>query len=216
MKNILPKNLEAVFLDFDGVVVESANIKSLAFYELYLPYGSGVAELAKEYHLKNQGISRYKKFDDINKLFLNNTYSEDEKESLSNRFSEIVFKKIIQAPFVEGVLNFLKEMQGKHITVFLLSATPHQELITICKAKGILDYFTDIHGHPDEKSAIGQKIITQRFFSKENSVFIGDSLSDFKAASAMQVNFIGRVPDAEKSPFDSSVYTIKDFKDLMI
>jgi len=216
MKNMLPKNLEAVFLDFDGVVVESANIKIQAFYELYLPYGIDVAEQARDHHLKNQGVSRDKKFDEMHKLFLNKVCSENEKEKLSTKFSEIVFEKIIAAPLVDGVLRFLKEMQNQHIPVFLLSATPHEELLAICEERGILGSFKGVYGMPYEKSEIGEEIINEYHLNKEGIVFIGDSLSDFKAASIINVKFIGRVPDDEENPFDVSVFAIKDFSVLIL
>ncbi len=212
---MLPKNLEAIFLDFDGVVVESAHIKTEAFYELYLSYGEEAASYARSYHLKNQGVSRYKKFDEIHKLFLNKNCSENEKESLSARFSEIVFEKIIDALLVDGVLNFLKEMQDQNIPVFLLSATPHEELLTICSARGILSYFKGAYGAPHEKSTLGEKIVNDYHFNKESIIFIGDSLSDFKAATAINVTFMGRVPDGEENPFEPSIKTIANFLDLM-
>lgn len=215
MKNMLPKNLEAVFLDFDGVVVESTHIKTQAFYDLYLPYGMEAAKNAENYHLQYQGISRYKKFDEIHKLFLDKKCTEEEKEKLSTKFSEIVFEKIVKAPLVEGILDFLESMQNQHIPVFLLSATPHEELLAICNARGILSYFKAAYGAPHEKSAIGKKIINDYQFSRERIVFIGDSLSDFKAAFAINVTFIGRVPEDEKNSFDSSVRTIVNFLDLM-
>lgn len=215
MKNMLPQKLEAFFLDFDGVVVESTDIKTEAFYDLYLPYGKEVAKNARDYHLQYQGVNRYKKFDEIHRLFLNKTCSEEEKKSLSTKFSEIVFEKIINAPLVDGVVDFLREMQTQAIPVFLLSATPHEELLAICSARRILSYFTAAYGAPYEKSLIGEKIITDYQFNKENIVFIGDSISDFKAASALDIMFVGRVPNGEKNPFGSFIKTITNFLDLM-
>ncbi len=212
---MLPKNLDALFLDFDGVVVESAHIKTQAFYELYLPYGTEVADNAKNYHLQYQGVNRYKKFEEIHKLFLNRACLEDEKEKLSTKFSEIVFEKIIEAPLVEGVLGFLREMQKQAIPIFLLSATPHEELLGICKERKILSYFKGAYGATYEKSAMGKKIISDYHFNKESIIFIGDSLSDFKAASALNVTFVGRVPDGEENPFDSSIKTITNFLELI-
>jgi phosphoglycolate phosphatase-like HAD superfamily hydrolase len=212
---MLLKNLEVFFLDFDGVVVESAHIKTQAFYDLYLPYGVDVAEKARDHHLQYQGVNRYKKFDEIHKLFLNKVCSEDEKEKLSAKFSEIVFEKIIEAPLVDGVLDFLKKMQLHEIPVFLLSATPHEELLAICSTREILNYFKGAYGAPYEKSVMGKKIISDYHFNKESVIFIGDSLSDFKAASAINVTFIGRVPDGEENPFDVSIKTITNFLELV-
>lgn len=55
--------IKAIFWDFDGVIADSVNVKTDAFYELYLPYGKEVAEKVKEYHLANGGVSRFKKFE---------------------------------------------------------------------------------------------------------------------------------------------------------
>lgn len=213
---MLAKNLEAVFLDFDGVVVESADIKTQAFYELYLPWGKDIAEKARDYHLKNQGVSRYKKFDEIHKLFLDKICSAGEKENLSMKFSEIVFEKIIEAPLVKGVLVFLEKMNNQNIPIFLLSATPHAELLSICKERKFLSYFKEIYGAPYKKSEIGNKIINRHRLNKDFLVFVGDSISDFKASSLMDVHFIGRVSDGEDNPFNSSVVTIKDFMALLV
>ncbi len=102
-------------------------------------------------------------------------------------------------------------MQSQHIPVFLISATPHEELLTICEARGILGYFKGAFGAPYEKSEIGEKIVSDCHYRKEHIVFIGDSLSDFNAAAAMNVKFIGRVPEGEENLFDVSVCTIRDF-----
>lgn len=211
---MLPKKLSSVFLDFDGVVIESANIKTLAFHELYLPYGSDIADKAMNYHIKHQGVSRYKKFIEIHRMFLNKTCSEDEKEKLSKKFSEIVLEKILDCPFVTGILDFLMQLRNKKIPVFLLSATPHDELITICKKRKIFDYFKDIYGAPYEKNSVGINIVQKHNLNKGESIFIGDSPSDFKAAKTMNITFIGRVPRGEINPFDASTPIIENFKDL--
>ena len=49
--------IKAIFWDFDGVIADSVNVKTDAFYELYLPYGKNIAEKVKEYHLANGGFS---------------------------------------------------------------------------------------------------------------------------------------------------------------
>ncbi len=214
MKNILPKNLKSVFLDFDGVVLESADIKTQAFYDLYLPYSSEIAEKAREYHIRYQGVNRAKKFEAIHKLFLNRECQDSEKLELSKKFSDIVFQKILGCPFVEGVNSFLRKMTADKIPVFLLSATPQEELLTICDKRNLLNSFQGIYGSPHEKSVVGKNIMRECNLGREEAIFVGDSVSDFKAATAMNVLFIGRVPKGEVSPFDLSIPIIESFKDL--
>ncbi len=214
MKSTLNKT-RSFFLDFDGVVVESADIKTEAFYDLYLPYGKEVAILAKDYHLNHQGVSRSKKFDAMHELFLGKKCSDDEKKILTKKFSELVFDKILLCPLVDGIIGFLKQQKEKNIPVFLLSATPHDELLNICEKRGLSLFFKEMYGAPFEKSERGTFIMQQHHFAKNDIIFIGDSISDFNAASAIGVNFIGRVKEGDKNPFDSKVKVIKDFKALL-
>ena len=54
---------QAIIFDFDGVVVESGDIKTQAFANLYRSYGdlTIMTEVAR-YHKLNGGMSRYQKF----------------------------------------------------------------------------------------------------------------------------------------------------------
>jgi phosphoglycolate phosphatase-like HAD superfamily hydrolase len=204
----------AIFLDFDGVVIESANIKTQAFYDLYLPYGFDIACKAKDYHMKNQGISRFKKFLFLHRSLLQKDCLPEEQKVLSKKFSDIVFKKIFDAPLVEGVLNFLEKMKKISIPVFLLSATPDEELKCICDKKKLDSFFKGIYGSPYEKKNIGEKIITDNKFDKEKIVFIGDSVSDYEAAKDLKVKFIGRLSD-NNTIFPKDIDTIKNFNELL-
>ena len=47
--------------DFDGVIVDSVDIKTEAFGEIYSNYGSSITEKVKNYHIENGGLSRYEK-----------------------------------------------------------------------------------------------------------------------------------------------------------
>ena len=53
--------IKAIIFDFDGVLVESAEIKTEAFRQLFSSFPDKVHEIV-EYHKRNMGISRYVKF----------------------------------------------------------------------------------------------------------------------------------------------------------
>ena len=50
-----------IFWDFDGVIKDSLEIKTNAFYQLFQEYGIDIANKVKEHHLLNGGMSRYEK-----------------------------------------------------------------------------------------------------------------------------------------------------------
>lgn len=183
---------EAVFLDFDGVVVESTAIKTDAFYELYKPFGEDIALMAKEYHLEHQGITRAVKFREMHQRFLGKECSENEQIRLSQAFTKFVFEEILKCPLVEGVTEFLEKNQKNNIPVFLMSATPDEELRRIVDQRGLSPYFIEIHGAPRTKVDIGRDLLGRYAFNKNQVVFIGDSISDYQASREIQTHFIGR------------------------
>ena len=55
------QNLQAVFFDFDGVLVDSIGLKTKAYIEIFQPYGKQAVDEIKYYHKKYGGIDRYRK-----------------------------------------------------------------------------------------------------------------------------------------------------------
>lgn len=209
----MPKKISAFFLDFDGVIVESTTIKTQAFYDLFLPYGSNIAKKALNFHLQNQGINRLHKFVYIGKNFINKNFTEPELKVLSDEFSKLVFQKVTEAPLVLGVQGFL---QNKYLDIpkFVLSATPHEELIDICNHKELLPFFQEVHGGPRSKTEIGNLLLEKYSLSPKEVIFIGDSVQDYKAALSLETNFLGRLLENKENPFPESVQTIENFTKL--
>ena len=54
--------IKAIIFDFDGVIVESVDIKTKAFARLFEHEGKVVVEKVVDYHLRNGGVSRFDKF----------------------------------------------------------------------------------------------------------------------------------------------------------
>lgn len=205
---------KAIFFDFDGVIVESNAIKTHAFYELYLPYGKEIAAQAKAYHSENEGINRDEKFDVLHPLFFNKPCSEQEKKRLSAKLSKIILDQAPQTPFVKGIIRFLEKLLNENKLAFLLSAAPHQELLTICKEQKIAKYFKEIYGAPYKKHEAGISIMNTYKLKKHETVFIGDSLTDLHSAQKMDIPFIGRISNPPKNPFPTSVPIIHNFLEL--
>jgi len=204
----------AVFFDFDGVIIDSADIKTDAFHELFLGFGKEKATLVREYHLQNQGISRFKKFEYFFKNIIMLPYSDDVGHDYSNKFSKIVFQKIIESSFIPGVLAFLEALKRKNRKAFLLSATPEEELREICLSKNIDRYFSRILGSPKNKVEHGKEILSDFNYTPEQVLFFGDNISDFQASQTLGTQFIG-VGKEGKHLFSRDVFIIEDFKNIV-
>jgi len=181
---------ELVFWDFDGVIKESVSVKTDAFLELFKPYGSKICEKVKSHHIENGGMSRYDKLP----LYLKWSGVQPTTEkinNLSNQFSFIVKKKVINSEWVPGVKEFIEKNKEKFIFV-IVSATPQHELLEICRTIKIENYFHKIYGSPMTKSeAIKSSMVHYKILPGKCLMF-GDAMADIYAAEENDINFIFR------------------------
>jgi len=206
--------LKAVALDFDGVILESLDLKARAFRTLFQDYPEHLDRIVK-LHEENGGLSRYEKFSIIYRDYLQKPLSEDEERRLDRAFSNLVVKEILVCAFVPGALEFLGQM-AEQAPLFVVSGTPEAELRTIIRQRDLDRYFRRVYGSPRSKESLLHEILSVHGWRSSEVVFIGDSLADFRAAASVGMPFIGRVPAREANPFPSAVrWIVPDLKDLM-
>lgn len=183
--------IKVIILDFDGVIVESLNIKTEAFRELFKGYPQHLDRIMS-YHLEQISVSRYIKFEYIYTHILGESYDDDKAKEAGGKFSALVRKKIIECPGVAGAHEFL-EYFSTLFPLYITSATPQQELENIIKERGLLKYFKEVYGTPPwEKYYAMQKIMSQEKVTPREIIYIGDSTEDFKVAQKAGVLFVGR------------------------
>lgn len=186
--------IDLIILDFDGVILESVSAKTKAFSEVFS--GEKPEDLKKiiDYHLENGGMPRFDKFRHIYAEILNKELTDEKIKELSENFEKIVKHEVINSPFVSGAEEFLSGILGK-VPLYVVSATPQDEIREIVKEKGINSYFKGVFGSPETKASHIRKILEDTGVKPENAVFIGDAKNDWKAAVENKVRFIGRVCD---------------------
>jgi len=183
--------IKLLILDFDGVLVESVDIKTEAFRELFQGYKDKVDEIV-QYHIKNHAFSRYAKFKYIYENILGKEYTSKVERDLGRRFSEIVFQKVAECPSVEGAEEFL-EYFSKIYPIYLASNTPQQELERIIVKRKMKKYFKQIFGcPPGNKVDFINKAIENEHAKPNEAIYIGDMMEDYNIAKKTGVFFIGR------------------------
>ena len=192
--------IKGIFFDFDGVLVESTDIKTVAFTQLFLPEGPAIAEQVTKYHLNNAGVSRYDKFRYIYREIIKRPLPEDEFQRLCSRFSSLVMDAVINAPFVKGAKEFL-DRHSASLDLFVISATPQDELEIILQKRSMAGYFKSVYGAPLPKNDAVARLLAERKLLPQDTVYVGDAMSDLHAAQANSVNFVARVHPNE-SLFD--------------
>lgn len=184
--------IRAVVFDFDGVILESAEVKTDAFVELYADHGADVIERVRRHHLANLGISRFKKFAWIAENVLGQPLSDDDSAGLGDRFSELVLAKVLAAPFVPGAEAALAALGELGLPMFVASGTPIDELQLIVERRGLAPVFREVHGTPREKPDVLRELLAGLALAPDQLLFIGDGMSDYKAARAAGVEFLAR------------------------
>jgi len=199
---------KVIFFDFDGTLVESADVKTEAFRELFSPFGKEIQDEVVKHHIENGGISRYIKLKHYYNKFVGKEITEEELNELGKEFSSMVTEKVINSKFVEGAIDFL-EKYYEDIDFYVISGTPQKELEFIIKEKKIEKYFKGIYGYPSSKTELVKKLLQR--YNKEDALFIGDSMSDFTASKETGIKFIGKrgYPFPEKTETFDNFYEVK-------
>ncbi len=129
----------------------------------------------------------------------------------ATKFSNLVLDKVINAPFIDGILEFLANNCTKY-EMYISTGTPSSEIEIILKTKNLKKYFKGVYGSPESKTNHVKKIIDQSGFNPNEIVFIGDATTDRDAARNTGIKFIGRFTTS--AAIKKEKYLIRDLNGL--
>ena len=206
----------AVIFDFDGVILESAEIKTRTFARLFEDEGHSehVPEIVA-LHLRLAGVSRFEKFRLIYSEILDRPLDDAELERLGEEFSRIALDEVLACPFVPGAHELLERLHGDGKLLFVASGTPHEELVGIVAARELDRFFRGVNGSPATKGEISRRILVEHRLAPTEALFVGDATTDLEGAREAGVPFVGRRPADVENPFaDEGVPTVADMAEL--
>ena len=207
--------VKAILFDFDGVIAESVDVKTQAFGDLFRDdYPQHVEEIVA-FHVANGGMSRYDKFRYFYSAIIKKELSEEKFQELCRRFNQLVLEKVIVAPLVEGMQAFLDKYRGR-VPMYVLSATPDEEIKEIVERRQLSGYFKGVFGAPKVKAEMIAAIMAQNGYTAQEVIFLGDSVNDLKAAKQAGVRFAARVIKGKEDwacddKVETKFYNLKEF-----
>ena len=184
-------HISLIVFDCDGVLLESVDAKTKAFEETVAEHGSRAAARLIEYHTANGGVSRYKKFEWFFREVLGREITRTEMSRLGERFKELAFEGVMNAPMVTGVLECIKKLHNQ-IPMYVASGAPQEELTAVLNARNISKYFKCSYGSPPGKTELLRSILRQTGAEPKKAIMVGDSSTDLDAAQACGTRFFGR------------------------
>jgi phosphoglycolate phosphatase-like HAD superfamily hydrolase len=181
----------SIIFDFDGVLAETNEIRFQGFTVLFRDLPQDVMARFMDFVRANGGLSRYAKIRHLYESILCKPVTEDEVAALARQYSDLVMQKVIEADAVEGSVEFLAEHRGR-FEFAVVSGSDQEELRLVCRARGIEGYFRAILGSPREKRENITDLLAREGWDPRESVYVGDSRNDYRAAVEAGIDFIGR------------------------
>jgi len=166
-----------LIFDFDGVILDSNNIKKFAIREAAkdILVESTLEEFV-EYFTKYNGIPRETK---ISKFIPKIHYNY-----VLQNYERLINKELCSANLTEGVEKFIEKLYLNQKSLYVLSGGKRSEVIEILKNKDLYKFFKNIYGGPEDKYSNILNINLD-----EPTIFFGDSFVDYKLSLDKNIDF---------------------------
>lgn len=179
---------QTMVFDSDGVILNSNEVKTLAFYNTVLPWGKAPAQALVDYHVSRGGISRYVKFEYFLREIVHQPVTEEVMQHLLQTFTDEAIRGLVQAELAPGLEALRKATP--YARWMVVTGGDQAELREVYARKDIASWFdAGLFGSPDSKD-----IILERELSNGNlnmpAIFFGDSRYDHEAATRAGLDFV--------------------------
>ena len=182
-------SMKVLIFDFDGVIVESSQIKHDCFLHAASKLGGDKirSELDLALRTKLVGAERSRVAD----WFVKKTEGRVHKETYLQEFVSQLKSLEAKICLVPGFLDFFKK-QVVNAKAAIVSAAPKSDILRILDLQGVSPHlFTSIQGSEDGTKVEGiRKVLQELQVPSQDCVFYGDMPSDYEAAKECGVPFV--------------------------
>ncbi len=171
----LINSYDLVIFDFDGVIVDSNQIKKKCIY-LSVKKNTSESRATKftEYFVSNNGIPR--------RIKIEKYFNEKRSHKILNDYNELLKEKESEIKINQEFLEIIKKIKIKKI---ILSGGERDEIERILNKNRLADIFDKILCSPLTKDENLKKVK-----NSSNKLFIGDSRIDYEVSVNNNLDFI--------------------------
>jgi phosphoglycolate phosphatase-like HAD superfamily hydrolase len=212
--------LQAIIFDFDGVLVNSNEIKKQAYFDLFSESPER-DRIIKEALKKSKIKTRWEIIEDIlvkmkeaSKISYESL--EEEKKIYVAKYSELTETRISSAGEIAGSNESLQNLSRRY-PLFLVSGTTQDSLDRVVQNRELGIYFKKVYGTaPCKRSKIEliKKILYEFKFDPKKIISIGDAEEDLEAANFFGINFIGVINSSNDFEERKIPHKIGDLRNL--
>jgi phosphoglycolate phosphatase-like HAD superfamily hydrolase len=202
----LPQPPAAILFDFDGVIVDSAGLKTEAYGRIYADEDPAMVARAMRHQKMHGGITRRATLALFEREFFGRSGDPESVETLARRYGQMVFDPVVACAFIPGAQSLLDRALGR-IDMYLISGTPHDELLEIVRARDLGRYFKRIYGAPTSKPDAFEEILAAGRYTPGQTLAVGDYMTECDAALALGIPFLGIAAADSERFFPDGVVT---------
>lgn len=186
----IPSMIRAVVLDFDGVIVDSNDLKQRTFFELF-PQTQEVTTLITGVLAENRPGTR---FDILRAILTGLGKAVEDVESQIFSFAAEYNARIQRGMLDLGVRRDVRKTLmalSERYHLYINSGTYAPALLETVTNLGLTGYFNGIYGRPPSKTKnLAAILVTEKAIGPE-VVVLGDGEEDYESAVALDCRFIG-------------------------
>ena len=202
---------QAIFWDFDGVILNSMPIRDRGFATVLSDFPAVQIDELLKFHRANGGLSRYVKFRYFFETIRQETVTEVYVQLWAQRFSEQM-RQLLTAPelLIAPIVDYIKDNYS-HVPMYIVSGSDQDELRWLCNQHEIAQYFKSIYGSPTSKKVWLKQLLSEESYNPDKVVLIGDSKNDYEAANESGIHFLA-YNNASLNTFNTTSWKLP-FKD---
>lgn len=202
--------IKTIFLDFDGVILDSMPIRDFGFVKIFEEFDKELVDKLLEYHTLNGGLSRYVKIRYFYNILLKKDVSDEKVQELADKFSIIMKTELTNKKYlIKETVDFI-EKNYQNYNFHIVSGSDGKELNYLCKELELSQYFKTIEGSPTCKNDLVKNILQKYSYNPKECILIGDSINDYEAANINGIKFYG-YNNEELRSLDEYIEDSKDF-----
>ncbi len=203
----------AVFLDFDGVVVDSMEKKLESYLYAMQPFAVP-AEAVKRIQIRDAGLSRHVILKSMYHEIFDNDMSDSQFAEALERFTQNDEAARQSMEFLPGAQEFLESVHNS-VILALVTGTPQDVINRTAEHLSLNKWFSQIRGAPLGKAQHIQELLSDFDLKPSEACYVGDGSKDQDAAEACGISFIGVA--TKENPFRSEYIdlTVEHLPDIL-
>lgn len=170
--------IQVYCFDFDGTLVDSNDVKRATLMHM-VGHLDGAPAYVETLYDQYPPLDRYGIFAAVAKRY---NLDAEAHQSLLADFGDAVNSRVVATPWLPGAKVMLQRLHGAGKTLYVNSATPEKDLLSITHDRGMQGYFNGIYGRPASKVENLARTAKDAGCAPAEMIMVGDGADDQQAA----------------------------------